>query len=251
MGGLENEEPPRHASAAVVATSLATAILLAALLAKYAIDVLLIGLALLAVALLLHLLGSWLAESDLLSPGWFLAVLLALALGAWALLSPTATVEKLGGYVPRPIVKFVEWSESKGWANRVLFTEGRGGPGIDPAGPAAPAAVSPPSRSVRPPGGASAGPVPLTISASATTVRVGQPVVLTARLAPESGWLPAGTIAFYEGVIRLGEAPVVLQGGLQVASLTVSLREGRHDITAGTTGRFGARSEAVRVVVTP
>ena len=177
---------------------------------------------------------------------------MAFVSGTWTTLPlVTATVEKLGRYVPRPIVKFVEWSESQGWANRVLFTEGRGGPGIDPARAAARVAVSPPSRSVQPSGSPSAAPVSLTISASATTVRAGQPVVLTARLAPDSGWLPAGTIAFYEGVLRLGEAPVVLQGGLQVASLTVSLREGGHDVTAGTTGRFGARSEAIRIVVTP
>ena len=61
--------------------------------------------------------------------------------------------------------------------------------------------------------------------------------------------MSAGTVSFYDGLTLLGEAPLVLQGGMQVASLTVSLAEGRHDITVTTGGRLGPRSAAVRIVV--
>jgi len=216
-------------------------------LAKYAFDVLLIGLALLGIGLALHILGTWLAESDLLSPAWFTICVLAVALGAWALFYPTDGLEGLGRYVPKPVVKFLEWSENKGWGQRVLFGPGGGGSASTGVGPAsAGPPPSPASHSVAPPPvGASA--AVITVAASATSLREGQALVLTARV---SGAPPAASVlTFYDGLLPLGEVPLAAGNRARVASFTVTLPRGLHRITASL-GLAGPRSEALQITVT-
>ena len=90
-------------------------------LARFAADVLLIGLALAIVGVVLHVLGTWLAESDILSPAWFTVFVLGSALGAWALFYPADGLEGFGRYVPKQVLQFLEWSEARGWGQRVLL----------------------------------------------------------------------------------------------------------------------------------
>lgn len=252
MGEPKEDEPrPRRRLSAPVVAAVVAILALAILgLAKYAIDVLLIAVTLVGAGIVMHVLGTWLAESDLLSPMWFTTLVLAAGVGAWALFYPAEGLASVGKLVPKPVVKFIEWSESKGWGHRAFIGTGggSGGLGADPAGPMRPAAVSPPSRPVESPGAAVSSPA-LTLSASAVSPRAGQPVVLTARVTGGAGWVSGGTISFYDGLAFLGEAPVTLEGGVQVANVTVSLAAGRHDIRASFRGRLGPRSDAVRIVV--
>jgi len=249
MGRGDDKPAARHRiSFPVLLAGIAVAAVAMIGLARYAVDVLLIGLALMGIGLALHLLGTWLAESDLLSPGWFTIWVLAIAIGGWALFYPTEGLEGLGRYVPKPVVKFLEWSESKGWGQRVLVGPGAGGRG--PTGVAATAggaAASAPSRSLAPPPAAGASAPALSVSASSTSIREGEPVVLTAKLSAASG--TAGVVTFYDGLLPLGEVPIAPDDRARVASLTVMLSRGIHRITASL-GLAGPRSEALQITVT-
>ena len=246
----DKPEPRRRIPLPTLLTVLAVAAIGGILLAKYAVDVLLIGLALVATGLVLHVLGTWLAESDLLSPGWFTILVLGAALAGWALFYPADGLEGLGRYVPRPLAKFFEWSESKGWGQRALI--GPGGVGTGPrAGAPGSAPASPPSQAIEAPRAASAPGPALSLTASATTVRAGQAVVLTARMTGGSAEVSSGTVRFYDGLRLLGEAQVVSQGRMQVAHLTVTLPPGRYEITASASGAWAQRSERVAVNVQP
>lgn len=247
----EPEEPPargRHIPGPVLVASAALAGLIILVMAKLAADALLIGLALLGTGLVLHVLGTWLAESDLLSPGWFTIIVLAAALGGWALFYPAEGLEGFGRYVPKPVSKFFEWSESKGWGQRVLIGPGTGGAGAGSSVAPLSSPASPPSRPVEaPPSGLASGPS-LSITASASTVRQGQALVLTARLTGAPTNVPPGVVTFYDGLRPLGQAPLVPDGRTRAAALTVRLAAGEHRLTASV-GLAGPRSEALRVSV--
>jgi hypothetical protein len=251
MGDTDEEVPPprRRVSTPVVLACIAVAAVAGLALAKYAVDVLVISIVLVGGGLLLHFVGTWLAESDILSPGWFLVMLLATALAGWALVHPMASAQRLGRYVPGPVAKFFEWSESKGWGQRLLI-----GPGTERSAPStgvAPgsAPVSPPSRSVEPPRSATASGPTLSITSSAAAVRVGQPVSLTAHLTGASTSATPGIVTFYDGLLPLGQAQLASRGRSRTASLTITLPSGRHRITASA-GLTGPRSEAMLITVT-
>lgn len=248
MGSAEDRPAPsRRVSPSVLASGVGLAAIVTIGLARYAVDVLLIGLALLGIGLALHTLSTWLAESDLLSPGWFTILVLAIAVGAWALFYPAEGLESLGRYIPKPVVEFLEWSESKGWGQRLLIGPGDGGSGPTRIGPAsAGPPSSPPSRSVAPPAAGTPATV-ITVTASATSLREGQAVVLTARVSGASA--TGGVVTFYDGPRALGEVPVAAGDRARVASLTVTLSRGLHRITASL-GLAGPRSEALEIRVT-
>lgn len=240
MGEPLSEPAPPRARGPLPFVGAAAVVLLAIALAKWAADVLLLIVALVAIGLLLHVVGTWLTESDLLSPGWFLALVLAAALGFWAFFYPTDGLEGLGRYVPKPVAQFFAWSESRGWAQRVLLRiGGHGAPvvgGTSSEGSAANADVA----------------EDLTVTASRATARVGEPVGLTARF--KSASAPPASIRFYDGLRLLGSAPVASDGRAWVASLTVTdLEPGNREITAvaGGLSRVGTTTATVRVSVLP
>lgn len=240
---------------------------LAVVLAKYAVDVLFILLALAALVVLgflLHLIGTWLADSDVLSPAWFTIIVLIVALIAYMTLVP-ATLAGGARFVPEPVVRFLEWSESHGWAQRV-FVGPPGGADTAP-GPIGTVEVTTPARPTVAPGSAASQPASsaasdavtpsLTLTASQSTSALGEPVQFTARLvsaAEPSGATPS--VRFRDGIAVIGAADVRMEGQARVAYLTVrGLPEGRHEITAELVGALGlasARSAPlVHVVVAP
>jgi hypothetical protein len=209
-----------------------------ALLAKYALDVLTILLALTAVGLALHVLGIRLAESELLSPGWFLILVLGVALVGYALFVPASSVAGLGQYMPKWMVAAMEWSESKGWGQRVLV-----GPGdTREASPTPVAGTNPPPAPTDAGTRSTSRPIPvaLALSASTPTSLQGQPVTFMARL---TGPEPAGvreSVAFYDGLTSLGTADVRLEGRVRMAYLSVrGLGVGEHQIRATLVGPLG------------
>jgi ELWxxDGT repeat protein len=89
------------------------------------------------------------------------------------------------------------------------------------------------------------------LSASSGTVTVGQPVTLTATVAPASGTLDGGTVDFKDGQTDLGSVPIGANG---VATLTPTLTQGTHTLTAVYTGDAafgGSASQPVTVTANP
>jgi ELWxxDGT repeat protein len=85
---------------------------------------------------------------------------------------------------------------------------------------------------------------------SATSVGAGQPVTFTATVTPDHGTLDGGTVDFTDGAMNLGAFPVTSGG---VATLTLVLAVGTHDVTATYAGAAGfgpSVSSPVSVTVT-
>ena len=260
MGAAEEPPPPRRSlpSAPALAVLGLAAAIVVALLAKYAIDALAILLALSAVGLVLHFLGMRLAESDILSPGWFLIIVLGAALVAYALFVPANSVAGLNRYMPKWALAALEWSESRGWAQRAFVGPGGGGTAPSPlgagAGVAPSSATAAGSASTTPAntGTGGTGAPSVMLSASATSVLQGQPITLMARLPGGSASSPT-SVRFYDGLAVLGTADVKAEGRARIAYLTVrGLSVGRHEIRAemvGTLGIGSGRSEPLRLTV--
>jgi len=248
---------PRGHGPGVLAAAVAVAV--AALLAKYAVDVLLLLAALLVVALVLRRLGGWVARSDLLSPGWLLAIVLLLALGTW-LFVPQSWAKRnlrLGRYVPKPVVSLLQKSQARGWAT-VAFLDleadtGNPAPLLGPQ--TQPRALERPRRDSGSSPRSSASGAALVVSAYPSPSQAGGRVTLTARL---SVVVPAGGVTamarFYDGPILLGTSNLRQDGQAQVAFLDVlgQLETGWHEISAvvGLPGGGSLRSTPLRHRVT-
>lgn len=209
-------------------------LVLVALMAKYALDILGIVLALVAIGIVLHVLGMRLAESNILSPGWFLIVLLGLALFAYAYFVPAESVAGLGRYMPKWMVAGLEWSESRGWGQRAL-----GGPAGGTGQPTAFEPAAPPAPSSAPSSRDSSGALSMALTASSGASVNGQPVTFMARL---SGIVEGQrTVRFYDGARLLGTAQVRTEGRTRIAYLTVTgLGAGDHEIRAELTYTAGS-----------
>jgi hypothetical protein len=88
-------------------------------------------------------------------------------------------------------------------------------------------------------------PTSTTLSSSASSAYVGQPVTLTATVAPSSGTgTPTGTVAFSQGTTSLGTAPVNSSG--QATLTTSALAPGADPVTASYSGdtTFGGSTSA-------
>lgn len=239
MGDEDRRSRPpgwRPSRGMVIGISMAGA-LIVALLLKYALDVLAILLVLAAVGIALHILGIRLAESEILSPGWFLIFVLATALVAYAVLVPADSMAGLGRYMPKWMVAALEWSESRGWGQRVLIGPG----GTNAARPVdvdtSPA--PPPSRPVETP--ASSPAATLVVTASSPTTTEGQPVTFMARLPGDAAAEGQPIVRFFDGRRLLGTASLKADGQTRMAYLTVNgLTAGEHEIRAYLVGPLGA-----------
>ena len=265
MGEPEDAAPPRSSGLhrfllALLAVASAVAFIV---LAKYAIDILAILLGLLVAGLVLHIVGSRIAQSNLLSPGWLVIILLGAAVLAYAVLPRGDYFAGLARYVPQPVAEFFAWTESHGWGHVALLEPGPAGVPSSPAPAPAPTAAtgsaystptassgssgSQPANSVSPPVSSPA----LTLSASQGTSVLGEPVFFTARL---TAWAEAsnsvGSVRFHDGLTVLGAANVRKEGQARVASLRVSgLSVGRHEITAQLVDTLGFSSATSTPVV--
>jgi hypothetical protein len=242
--GRAEEEPPRRrplSPAATIALS-ACGFVAVVVLLKYALDVLAILAALAAAGIVLHVLGIRLAESDILSPGWLLIVLLGAALFAYAFLVPAHSVAGVGRYMPKWMVSALEWSEQRGWAGRAL-SDARGS-GSEPI------AVEPAGEPEI--GTAAAAPI-VVVSVSASIVARGRAVTLMARFGARDAGDDPTSIRFYDGAVPIGTAEVRTEGRTRIAYLTVrELRMGAHEIRAApiaAAGQPGGLSEPVKVTV--
>lgn len=233
-----DDRAPRSHGPEVLAA--AVAIAFAGLLAKYAVDVLVLLAALLVVALLLRRVGSWVARSDLLSPGWLLAIGLLLALGTWLFVPQSWAKRNLrfGRFVPEPVVSLLQKSQARGWVT-VAFLDleadaGDPGPLLGPQ--TQPRALEGPLRDSESSSRSNASGATLVVSAYPSPSQAGGRVRLTARLGAEariSGAAPA-MVRFYDGLILLGTSILRRDGQAQVAFLDVvgGLGTGWHDISA-------------------
>jgi hypothetical protein len=220
------------------------AVIAAALMAKFAIDLLAIVLALVGAGIVLHVLGISLAESDILSPGWLLIILLGIALFAYAFLVPAESVAGLGRYMPKWMITGLERSEQHGWAQRA-FT-GPGGAGT------APVTVEPPPASDRA-DYSSPAPPSLVLSASSQATTPGQAVTLMARTGNTDNGSENASVRFYDGGTLLGAADLKTEGRTRIAYLTVrGLAAGTHEIRAelvGPPGGWSGISEPLRITI--
>jgi len=234
MGQAEAERPPsrKGPSRRAIVGCAALGTFLGLGLARYAIDVLFIVAGLAALGLLLHLLGTWLAESEILSPGWFSIIVVGAALVAWAFLVPT---DGLARYVPAPLTKALDRLESRGWARRAIFRLGEG----YASGSATPTSDATTSAVV-------------TLTASRSTTARGDSVVFTARV-PLGAARPGASIRFWAGVRLLGNARLEQDRTSLVAQLRFAdLAAGTHHIHAEIVGPVGlavGRSASIRHTV--
>jgi hypothetical protein len=247
--GAPDEPPPVRPS--IVRSFLqvllaAGGVVAVALLAKYAVDVLAILLAIFVAGLVVYIVGTRLAESTLLTPGTFAIAAAVVALFAYAFLAPADGMLSLSRYLPSPVVRFLAWSEERGWAGRAFSVSGSpaGGSLPDP-GAASPAPASPPpvAASSRPGAAAAPGTIPpptadpVSLSLSSPASSAGQAVVLIARLGEGT---ERDEVWFYDGATLLGTATVRLEGGARIASLTVTtLQPGDHTLRAAIAGPWG------------
>ena len=215
------------------------------LLAKYAIDILIILVGLTAVGVVLHVVGERVVQSNLLSPGWIWPTVIAVGVGvfiAYPVFAPEGAAS-LSGYVPKVVVDFFDWSESHGWGHRALYTQ----PGTAPARAPRSGASAASGASQ---GGARSGDAPIALSASSPTSSAGQRVIFTARLAAGTD---ASEVSFYDGATRIGAGTVLREGTGRVAYLAVkTLPPGTHEITAEIPSPLGLpsrRSAPVRITV--
>jgi hypothetical protein len=229
----------RRPQLGTVVVSSVIVLVVGAVLAKFAIDVLGVLVALVAVGLVLHVLGIRLAESEILSPSWLLIILLAIGLFAYAFLVPTESVAGLGRYMPRWLVAGLEWSEQHGWAARALSPD-RTAPvtSVDTTPIGGTAATGP----VRQPA--------VVLTATRQTATEGEPITLMARGA--AGESARGTVRFYDGRRLIGSAELKAEGGTGIAYLTLSeLPAGTHELHAELAGAAGSPGETLRLVVHP
>lgn len=261
MGAPEEQRASRPSllrRALVVLASLG-AVVGTIVLAKFAIDVLAILLALLVTGLVLHIVGSRVAQSTLLTPGTFAIVGAFVALFAYAFLAPEGDDLSLERYLPAPVVSFLTRAEGLGWAGRAFS-----GPSPSATTPS-PTNVTPPSTdtpAAAPPAaaGSESAPgaipppstAPVSISLSDPVSKAGQPVILMARLGEGT---ERDEVRFYDGTTLLGSSPVRAEQGARVAYLTVTkLSTGEHTLRAAIAGPWGLwsrRSSPVRHVVNP
>ena len=245
MGGLRlDSEPPRRSGTAAILATAALSIAGLLLLAKYAADILVLLVPIAIALAALHLVLQALMRSTLLSPGWLMAGLLVVGLFAWLFVPNDLFHEER--WIPRPIVRILEWSQTRGWGHTALSPDRAGGPETAPA--AADSGEAPFELAL---GGAT-----VTLSASQPSSAPGEPIVLTARLPDDVPASAAGLrVRFYDGATELGTAAIGTEWGSRVAHLTVTtLAAGDHQITAeivGSSGGAGARSAPLRHVVAP
>lgn len=247
----DGPRPPSGARRAATVTLAAGAIAAGVVLAKYAIDVLVIVLALLAAGVVLRAIERRLSGSDLLSPGWLVAIGLGLVLFSYAVTAPSGAFGALARRLPKPVSDFLEWSENRGWAGRAFGGGGSAPAALDPdraaSVPSAPAARfdARTATGALPSSGA-----PIVLSASRVSSVVGRPITLTARLAEGS---QGSEVRFYDGSTLLGAGAVRTEGAAWIAELTVvTLGPGAHEITAEVGHAFAPgtmRSEPVRLSV--
>ena len=205
-------------------------------MAKYALDVLGILLALIVIGLLLHTLQIKLAESDILSPGWLIIIVLSVAFFAYAFVVPATSVAALGRYVPKWLVTALEWSEERGWGHRALL-----GPGETGGGPTAVVStpVSEPSSASPSTAWALSSSPAVALSASSNTSTRGQTVTFMARVSNSTEGRQA--VRFYDGPTALGTSDVRQEGPVKIAYLAVrGLAVGQHEIRAEVVDAFGA-----------
>ncbi len=217
--------PPRNPVGGIFKAALTfLAIALAVYLAKYAVDVLMILLTIAVVGLVLHIVGSRLAEANLLNPGPILIFAFAVGLFVYAFVAPSGALDALAKKAPAPVVRFFEWSAEHGWARRAIVDTDKtvatdsGNTASEPE-PAAPS--------------------PISVVLPAAPAQAGQPVVLRAQLPAGSG---QKEVRFYDGSTLLGVGTVRVEGAYRVAEFTVpGLSAGEHEITAQTSGMLGLR----------
>jgi ELWxxDGT repeat protein len=95
-------------------------------------------------------------------------------------------------------------------------------------------------------GGASRPATTTTLGASTTTLAQGQAVIFTATVKPPTGNVDGGLVAFFDGGVALGSAPVSSNGG---ATLMGFLGLGMHSITAVYSGDSNFRGSGSSPVV--
>jgi hypothetical protein len=233
----ESAPPGRKLPRAVLLAGGAVAVIAVLLLLKYAVDVLLVVVVVACFALALHALGLRLAESEILSPGWLLVIVLGILLLGYVLVVPTRTVAEWRRYVPRPLLAALDWSERRGWAHRAFLGDGGSTRQTEPPLPD----TTPPS--------ADASPALLTVGTSQESVGEGRSVTLTARL--RRGEAASGRrVRFLDGATEVGV--VEFQADGRTASLTVRLAPGVHEIRGQIVGSLGDSlrlSPPVRVTV--
>jgi hypothetical protein len=254
MGEPDEQPLPRRSPLHPLLTAILTVggLVAAIVLAKFAVDVLVILLALLVTGLVLHVVGTKVAESTWLSPGTFAIAASVVCLFAYAFLAPADGVVSLRRYLPKSVVQLLTWSEEHGWGHRALYA------GPEPASApavAAPSYSSPEPAAPRPDATtttAASSPSSATVSLSVSDAasRAGQPVILTARLHESTD---RTEVRFYDGSNFLGTGTIRTEGTAKVAYLTLTtLQAGPHEFTAEVTGTLGlaaSRSNAVRHTV--
>jgi hypothetical protein len=256
IGESEDGGPPRRRRPPKVVMIALTfvAVCLSVILLKYAVDVLLILLVLIAIGVVLHVVGIRLAESDILSPAWFLIIVLGCALVAYTLLVPAQSSAALAKHTPKWVTSALEWSESRGWGQRVLIGPA-GGADRSPSTSEAPSATpsGPGASAPRSDSGASRPAPPVTVTASARTSVAGQPITLMARLSEVADG--QRSVRFYDGSTLMGTAEVKQEGRARIAYLTVAnLGVGQHEIRAELAYTIGSSldlSPPVRHTVLP
>jgi hypothetical protein len=261
LGQTEETPPPRRSPVGSLFRLLVglAGVVALVLLAKYAVDVLTIVLALLVTGLVLHIVGTKLAQSTLLSPGPIAIAVAVVALLAYAFMAPSDGPVSL----PEPVARFLAWSEERGWGHRAFAPEPAPPWNVDRPATAA-SATPPPTEAPSPSPAGSTGTTgttgdaavipppssaPVSLGISSPISQSGQSVVLTARLGEGT---ERSEIEFYDGTALLGTATVRVEAGARIASLTVALAPGEHTLRAaipGTWGLWSRRSEPVRHTV--
>ncbi len=216
------------------------------LLAKYAIDILLILVGLGAVGVVLHVIGERVVQSNFLSPGWIWPTVIAVGVGlfiAYPVFAPdgAASLSALRAEGGRGLLRLER--EPRVGTSRALHAARDGAcasGALQHVGGVRSVAGRCTQRGTR----------RFRLTASSPTSRAGQRVVFTA-------WLDAGEnaseVAFYDGDAVIGAGTVITQGTGRVAYLQVTtLKAGVHDITASISAgpsRSARRSAPVRVTV--
>jgi hypothetical protein len=237
---------PRHRFVMVLLA--AAAVVLCVVLAKYAADVLTILLVMALAVIVLRAIESFLVETSFFTIGTLGILALGAFLFAYTFLTPSGATRALTRYLPAPVIAFLDWSESHGWARTVLVHQlGPAEASSEPGSTPAPGAASPAPSSTAAPAISSS----VTLTASPSSSTLGAPVYLTARLsapAGESG--STASVRFRDGLIVIGAADVRQEGRFRVATLTVrGLGEGRHELTAELVGTLGFASITSEPVV--
>lgn len=218
---VSSREPP---NGMLVFTIIALVLAVSVILFKYAIDVLFIVVVLSVFGFLISRLIQWLADTELLTPGWTIPILLVLAVVGWltwplvSSMSPMRAFERslqFEAYFPTPVVRFLKWSEQRGWARRLLV-------------PAESSQVGHAVQTSRPL-------IVLTVRSAQTSVRAGLAVTVIATLEFASPPAPSApkTVQLLDGGKRIAAVPFALAGRVATASYTTTgLAVGAHSIRA-------------------